>query len=248
MSQFIPESFLINNVYTPFYIPPKKNIFNCQDNCTIETGLNGLESTINIENNGEAVIPFIDLSRYDVETKGWFWYDSDGFPLRLKRHSNGIDWALTPLYEFSQYYGMELTIDPNNLMYNQFGKNLGFYTLVTSPITDVKVYSGSPIVLELFGKVVKDMTDYDTLSTDITLTNLNSEINKEFYYNSQLNKIYTNQNLTSFDLTQVKIYFFNTINSVKVKCVLSGNSGMNNYSTPTVDYYIAKLHGQYLKG
>jgi hypothetical protein len=246
MNQFIPESFLLNNVYTPFYIPPKKNIFNCQDNCTIETGLNGLQSTINIENNGDPIIPFMDLSKYDSETKDWFWYDEDGFPMRIQR--SGDNWVLIPLYEFSRYYGLQLIIDPNNLMYNQYGKNLGFYTLVISPVADVKVYCGRPIIVELFSKVVKDLTDYDTFSTDITLTNLNTEINKEFYYNLQLNKIYTNQNLTSFDLSQVKIHFFSTVNSVKVKCVLSGNSGMNNYSTPTVDYYIAKLHGQYLKG
>lgn len=248
MSALIPESFLLNNVYTPFYVPPKKKIFNCQDNSTLETGFNGIQSTINIEDKGTEVIPFIDMSRYDAETKDWFWYDNEGFPMRIVKGADG--WVLSSIYTFSQYYNINLSFDPNVLMYDQYGKNLGFYSMATNPNTgeQIKVYTGRPIVLEIFSKVVKDLTDYSTLSTDVSLTSINTEINKEFYYNSQLNKIYTNQNLSGFNLSQIKIYFFDTINSVKVKCLLSGNSGMNNYSTPTVDYYIAKLHGQYLKG
>lgn len=253
MNTFIPESFLLNNIYTPIYISPKKEIYNCNDNCTIETGINGVQSTINIENAGVQVIPFLDMSKYDAETKDWFWYDEDGFPLRIQRHSDAVRWVLIPQYDFSQYAGHELTFNPDSLMYDQYGKNLGFYSLITEidgipANVTIKVYSGRPIVLEIFSKVIKDITDYSSFSSDITLTNLNTDANKEFYYNIQLNKIYTNQNLTSFDLSQIKIHFFTTINSVKIKCVLSGNSGMNNYATPTVDYYIAKLHGQYLKG
>jgi hypothetical protein len=251
MNQFIPNFFLLNNIYTPFYVPPKKNIFNCLDNCTIETGFNGLLSTINIEDQGNSIIPFIDISKYDYETKDWFWYDSEGFPLRIEKVQDY--WILIPQYSFGRYYGNQLTFNPNNLMYDQYGKNLGFYSLVThidnTPTeSDIKVYSGRPIILEIFGKVIKDMTDYNNLDSEIVLTEYNTESNKEFYYNFQLNKLYTNQNLNEFDFSQIKVHFFSTINSVKIKCVLSGNSGMNNYSTPTVDYYIAKLHGQYLKG
>jgi len=245
---FTPESLLLNNIYTPFYVPPKKNIYNCLDNCTIETGLDGLQSTINIENNGTKITPFIDMSKYDLETKDWFWYDSEGFPLRIRREDD--TWLLSSVYSFGLYYTTTLSFNPEVLMYDQYGKNLGFYSLATDTNTseEIKVYSGRPIMVEIFSKPIKDLTDYSIFSTDTTFTSINTDSNKEFYYNSQLNKIYTNQNLTSFDLSQVKIYFFSTINSVKIKCLLSGNSGMNNYATPIVDYYVAKLHSQYLKG
>jgi hypothetical protein len=253
MIEYTPESILLNNIYIPFYIIPKKRILNANDNLKIETGLNGLKSVITLCDGENPINPFIDISKYDTETKDWFWYDSEGLPLRISRHSNGVDWTLTSLYKVGKYYNKKLTFNPDVLLYNQFGKNLGFYSKVTAiddiaTTDDIKVYSGRPIFLELFGSVVKDVTDYDTFNTDITLIDIKANSNKEFYYDNIINKLYTNQNLAGFDQSQIKLHCFITYNSIKIKCLMSGNSGLKSYSTPTVDYYIAKLHGQYLKG
>ena len=253
MINYYPDSMLLNNIYIPTYVQPKKIVLNCLDNLSIETGLNGLQSTINLANNNQNISPYLDLSRYDPETKDWFWYDEEGFPLRIIRHLDGTKWCLSPIYNISKHYGSLLTFDPFSLEYNAQGQNLGFYSKVTeidnsSDIPEIKVYNGRPIILNLASKITTDLTDYSTFNNDVVLTDYNIDSNREFFYNLQLNKLYTNQNLTSYDLSKVEVYCFVTTNSVKVKCLLSGNSGMNNFATPAIDYYIAKLHGQYLKG
>ena len=253
MINYYPDSFLLNNVYIPFYIKPNKNILNCKDNLSIETGINGLQSTINLFNNESNFVPFIDISKYDSDTKSWFWFDEEGFPLRISRHTDGIKWVLKPMFNISRLFGSSLTFDPESLMPSDNGPNLGFYSIITEineipSDLGIKVYNGSPIILRITGKTVKDLTDYNTFNNDINLSDYNTDANREFYYNLQLNKIYTNQNLTSYDVSKIELYCFITINKVKIKCLLSGNSGMNNYATPAIDYFIAKLHGQYLKG
>lgn len=249
---FIPDSFLINNIYLPFYEKPKETIFNSDSQLKIETGANQLKSVISIREDEKDVIPFIDLSMYDSETRGWFWFDSEGFPLRGNFDDDGY-LVLSPIYPVSRYYGQLLIIEPNILLLDKSNnrKNLGWYSEVSRiDYSDFegekpKVYIGSPMMLRINNQLAKDRTDYYNFNNDMSLTNFRIEGNIEFFYNSQLNKIYTNQDLTG---ASIELYFLRTNQIVKVKSILASNNGMNSYVTPTVDYYIAKLHGQYLKG
>lgn len=249
---FLPDSFLINNIYLPFYERPRVTIFNSDSQLKLETGVNQAKSVISIQEDGKNVIPFIDISKYDVDSRDWFWYDDEGFPMRGYIDYNNL-FCLTPLYSVSRYYGKILIIDPKIIKKDTspLSKNLGWYSNVDMidfvPITmnAPKVYVGSPLILTVDDQVVTDMTDYYTFNNDISLTTFKVEGNLQFFYNSQLNRIYTNQDLTG---SKIELYFYRTQQNVKIKAVLSSNNGMNAFVTPTVDYYISKLHGQYLKG
>jgi hypothetical protein len=254
MFNFTPDSFLLNNVYFPFYNRPKKTIFNAENQLVIETGINQTQSVISIKEDDKEVIPFIDLSRYDSETRSWFWYDEEDFPLRIVK--NGDTWQLVSIYPVSRYYGKTIIFDPNSLEYNKYnvGKNLGWYSIINTlngedvSSQKLKIYNGNPFILTINSLPLTDLTDYYKFKNDLSLINFKTSDNKEFFYNTQLNRLYTNQNLNSFDVSNIEFYFFRNIQSIKVKIALSSNTGMSSYTTPTVDYYIAKLHGQYLKG
>lgn len=240
MEAYIPDSLLLNNVYIPFYVPPVKKIHNCRDDYTLEMDGNGVTSIINL--NNELPIPYFDTSKYDIETRDWFWYDRSGLPFRMTK--SGSDWVLNSVYGVGEFRGDTLVIDPTTLKYDSYGKILGFYV----DINGNKFYTGAQLILEIGGYIVKDQTNYYGNQTETILTNLNTDVNKEFYYSFNMNKIFTNQNLLLSDPAQIKIYMYTLSNSLSVKCRTRGNYGMNNYITPTVDYYIAKLHGQLLKG
>lgn len=252
MDAYIPDSILLNNIYIPFYVPPTKKIYNAKDHFTLELDSNGIYSIINLTNN----VPYIDYSRIDNETKDWFWYTSEGFPFRIERNSDGIRWQLTSIYNIGDYSTVKLIFNPKIQSYDSYGKELGFYSVVSSQIDslgvetalDINVYNGKQIIFEIAGNILTDQTNYFNIQEESTLTNLNPDINKEYYYNFNLNKIYTNQNLSLYDASQIKIYTYSVTNSVDIKCRLKSNYGMNNYITPVVDYYIAKLHGQLFKG
>jgi len=241
MEAYIPDTLLLNNIYIPFYIPPTKQIYNCKVDYTLEIDGNGITSIINL--NNDFPVPFFNISRYDVECRDWFWYDRSGLPFRLVK--SGSDWKLTSVYRVGEFKDDQtLIIDPTSLRYDSYGKELGFYSLVNGN----KFYTGAQLILEIGGYIVKDQTNYYGNQMETILTNLNTDVNKEFYYSFNLNKIFTNQNLSFVDPAQIKIYMYNLSNSISIKSRTKGNYGMNNFVTPTVDYYIAKLHGQLLKG
>lgn len=252
--RYIPDTLLLNHVYVPFFSNPIKKIYTCdKDFVQLESGPNGVVSIIplvkTVDGNEEPVVPFIDLTRYDVETKDWFWYDSDNFPFRIS-YNNGYDWNLNSIWNFGQYYGHTLTFNPKRL-YNG-GLESGFYSEVTKydgeESADIRVYTGAPIILTINENIVTDKTNYDGTIINPVLTQMNVEINKEFYYDINTNKIYTNQNLAGINPSQIKIYFETIPNSISVKCRMKGNMGEDLYTTPTIDYYVVKLNGQYLKG
>lgn len=241
---------LLNNSYIPFYINPEKKVYNCATDFTqFEIGNNGLTSVISLVNTeGNSIIPFIDLSKYDSETKDWFWYDNNNFPLRLSYY-NGEEWNLNYIWNFVQNYNRTYSFNPKVL---SNGGESGFYSTSYYYIEDAiyykDVFIGSPIIMTINEEIVYDKTIYSSNDVDPNLTILNSTNNKEFYYNPDTNKVYTNQNLTGSDPAQIKLYFKTLPNNVSVKCRMMGNYGDNSYLTPTVDYYLIKLNGQYLKG
>jgi len=255
MATYIPNSTLLNHVYIPFVQPAKLQIFTvANDFPDLETGPNGFPSVINFNktnanNSVEEIFPFIDLSKFDSETKDWFWYDDIGFPYRIIRDSTGLAWELIPIWDFGKYIGSTITFTPETpLKREEGGNNLGFYSPSTIDTETVNMYTGSPIILTINGEVVKDRTIYGQTNANFNLTDLGVEDNKEFYYNSALNRIYTNQNLNEFDSAQIKIYCYTVSQEVSIKCRMKANQGKDAYVTPTVDYYIAKLDGQFLRG
>ena len=250
---YIPDTILLNHAYVPFYVDPIKKIYNCVDDFpNLEIGIDGLLSVINLESsiNGdpEQIIPFINMKKYDSESRDWFWYDSNNFPLR--RTYDGVNLNLTPIWEFASNYGHIYSINPKNLING--GNSSGFYSEVLTDngetVSDIKVYTGQPIILTLNEKVIYDKTIYGDYDTIPNLTQMNIENNPEFYYDIDTNKIYTNQNLAGIDPAQIKLYFDVIPNTISVKCRMRGNVGEELFSTPTVDYYLVKLNGQYLRG
>ena len=250
---YIPDTLLLNHAYIPFFVSPIKKVFDCyKDFNALEVGSNGLLSVIplssNINDQVEQIIPFIDMKKYDSETKDWFWYDSDNFPLRIYKLND--DWVLKPIYEFANNYNHKYTFDPKKLI-NDWNQS-GFYsTIIKDNDTSsqgINVYTGQPIILTIKENIVTDKTIYGESNTTPILTEFNTNSNQEFYYDFNSNKIITNQNLAGIDSSQIKIYFDIIPNSISVKCRMKSNLGENNFSTPTVDYYIIKLNGQYLRG
>jgi hypothetical protein len=250
---YLPESVLLNHVFIPFYQLPVKQIFNCSEHFkALEIGPNGLTSVINlsIENtdgNNELIFPFINLSKFDTETKEWFWYDDQGFPYRIYR-TNDAEWAVSPMWDFGNYYDfLEKAFDPTDLLREEGGKELGFYANTFARPDSIKMYTGAPIIITINGEILADKTVYGQ-QTDYNLTSLMPEQNKEFYYDPSSNRIYTNQNLNEFDAKQIKIYCYTVSKEVSIKCRMKANQGKDAYMTPTVDYFITKLNGQYLRG
>jgi hypothetical protein len=249
--QYIPDTTLLNNIFLPFYVSPVKTIYNISKD-SLETGNNGIKSVINIE----TLFPYVHIQSFDYETKDWFWYDSDGFPFRIEKNMSLNCWQLRSIYNIGTYKDVILKIDPFNLSYDSSGKGLGFYTVVIGlidnynviePSLEIKMYSGQQIFVEIDGNILTDRTDYLNSMSDVKLTLLNTASNMEFYYNFLLNKIYTNQNLESYNLSDIKVYMYNTIQEISVKTSLLSNYGFNNVLTPVVDYYIVKLHGQLIR-
>lgn len=250
MAQFLPESSLLDHIYIPFFRDPVKRVENCSNFFThLEPDANGIFSIINlitdVEDGGtESVVPFIDIGKFDPETKDWFWFDGSGYPYRIKQSSTVEDgWALEAQWPLG-YFGTDLEFDPFVLDYAKDGKELGFYSLANS---DIRVFSGSPIFVTIEGKILSDKTVYGNENITTGLTSLNSEVNPEFYYDSITNKIYTNQNLLGVEPQNIKVYFYKSENTVSVKARLSSNAGGPASYTPIVDYYIVKLNGQYLR-
>jgi len=252
--EFIPNTILLNNIYIPFFTNSVKKVFNClNDFDQLEIGFNGVTSTISLSKQNEEeyqqIIPFINMSKYDAETKDWFWYDTNNFPFRLE-YIDGTSWKLNSVWEFGEYYGHNLSFNPKKLCNGSIES--GFYSELTGyddeAFLGVKFYSGRPIMITINEKILTDVTQYGNTENIPTLTQLNTETNKEFYFDPDTNKIYTNQNLLGVDPAQIKIYFETIPNSISVKCRMMSNYGENSYSTPTVDYYLVKLNGQYLRG
>lgn len=247
MSQFIPESSLPNHVYIPFYRKPIKKVKDCTYFKNIEIGSDGFLSIINLNDpDGNPVYPFIDIGNFDIETKSWYWLDIYGFPYRIYRDGSN-NWYLSALWNINNF-GKYLYFDPDDLLYDKNGHHLGFYSLSSSNDEEHRMYTSSPIIVTIEGKIIKDKTIYNGNTNTTSLTKLSSYLNPEFYYDSINNKIYTNQNLGGIDPSMIKIYYYESFDSVSVKCKMDANSGGDALYTPTIDYYILKLDGQHLRG
>lgn len=252
MDRFIPETTLLDNIYIPFYRSPEKRVKNCADYFThFETDNNGVTSIINLVTDTDddpmhPVVPFIDIGNFDTETKDWYYLDASGYPYRIfASDTSDTGWVLRALWPIN-YIDKDLDIDPNIVGYKSDGRGLGFYSNATLDGEDISMYTAAPIMVTIDGKALIDKTIYGDRDITTGLTDSNVELNPEFYYDYINNKIHTNQNLLAFDPKHIKVYFYESLNEVSIKARLSSNSGSDAYQTPVVDYYIAKLNGQFL--
>lgn len=234
--RFIPESYLPSVPYIPLHFVAQRRTLDAT-NFQYEIDSNGETSIIRLNTNGETLIPFVDLSKYDSETKDFFWYNPENdFPFRFLKSYN----TLENLYP-STYSGLVLSSDVT------FNKDtIRLEAEFTHSNGTVTFYKYSPLILTVNNQAYDDLSDYANFKSTDRLNKVDDTI-PEFYYDFD-SRIYTNQNFAGINPEQVRIHFFQVSdNSVTVKCRMSTNSGTDSYYTPRVNSYIVKLKGQSLR-
>lgn len=235
--RFIPESYLPNAPYIPFHFVAQPISLDAT-NFEYELDEIGQSSIIRLEMDDATLIPFVDLSKYDSETKDWFWYDiDDKFPYRYLKSTNRLENVYPSPYSDLIPTGV-FQFDKDNSQVRR--------DAVSSNGTIVTFFKYSPLILTVNNEAYTDLSDYSTFKPSNRLNKANSTI-PEFYYDFN-SRIYTNRNLAGVDPTQVKIHFFKiSDNSLQVKCRMSSNLGTETYYSPKVNHYIVKLKGQSLR-
>lgn len=246
--QFYPESYLPNAAYIPAYFQPVRYPLD-GTKLQFELDRTGQTSIIKLENNdGHKITPFIDLSKYDAESKDWLWYDDDGLYYRLTR-PDGVD-QLNNLYP-TRYSNITRVNDSLIFDRESFELSSSFSASYNESGEEVdgtySFYKYSPIIVTINNWPLMDISDYSNITASDRLNRVNPG-RPEFYYDFD-GRLYTNQNLAAGDPKNIKVYYFSAgQNSITLSCRLSTNAGSAGYYTPKVDNYIVKLKGQYLKG
>ncbi len=235
--RFIPESYLPTAPYIPSQFSAEPVSLDAT-NFEYELDELGQTSIIRLETDGNILIPFVDLNKYDAETKDWFWYDlTENFPYRYLKATNKLE----NMYP-SNYSGLTPTgvfyFDKDNIQLRR--------DAIASTGETVEFYKYSPLLLTVNNEAFTDLSDYSNFKPSDRLNKVDVIV-PEFYYDFD-SRIYTNRNLAGIAPTNVKIHFFKiSDNKVQVKCRLSTNLGTETYYTPRVNSFILKLKGQSLR-
>jgi len=248
-TKFIPYSSFLNDIYIPFYEKPKKMIDLKLTSSNIETDVNGMASIINLNIDQQKYIPFIDISKYDFTRKDWFYYNISGMPYRLTYNTS--NWLASPVYGVPDINGYTDSLNISNKFNKNVNVELGLYLDVTNSADSdntIQLYKGVPISVAIANAPLLDITNYNSPNIRPSLNIIKPNENREFYYDFDQNKLFTNQNLAGTDPINITIGFYITTNAVNIKCRLSANEISSSDVTPIVDYYIAKLSGQNLRG
>jgi len=245
---FIPETSLPNSLYVPFYVPSNRKVTTISE-FALESNAQGLQSIINLmDTGGKKIVPFFDLSKYDGERQQWMWEDADGLFYKLIYYEDQeFQYLSSDPYDIYIFSCVDLDRDIpiqifqpevyNNTAYANFNKRQ--YVTWNSE----NFYKYDPIQIIINGQRLTDITDYNGLS-QVPLNDIQTNSNREFYYNFIDNKIYTNQNMAGVQPNSVEIKFFTTVNTVQVMNKMATNIGTDSTYTPAIDYYIVKLNGQ----
>ena len=235
--RFTPESYLPSSPYIPSHFIPQIKSLDAK-NFEYEIDELGQRSIIKLEMDNNILVPFVDLNRYDSETKDWFWYDTvDNFPYRYLKATNKL---------VNMYPSKYSDLTPTGIFF--FDKDIKIiYRLAVTPNGEtVTFYKYSPLILTVNNEAYNDLTDYSNFKPSDRLNKVNNTIH-EFYYDFAA-RIYTNMNLAGIEPSNVKIHFFRVSdNKVQVKCRMSANLGAETYYTPRVNNFILKLKGQSLR-
>lgn len=235
--RFIPESYLPTAPYIPSHFIAQPVVLDAA-NFEYEIDERGQASIIRLMMDDNIVVPFVDLTKYDSETKDWFWYDIENkFPYRYNKSTNTLD---------SIYPSEYSSLVPTGVFYFNKESDQLRREAVSSTGVSVLFYKYSPLLLTENNEAYNDLSDYSTFKSSDRLNKTNSTV-PEYYYDFD-SRIYTNRNLAGIDPAQVKIHFFKiSDNSLQVKCRMSTNQGIETYYTPKVDHFIIKLKGQSLR-
>jgi len=233
---FIPESYLPTAPYIPAHCIPYRTSVDAA-NLEYELDELGQSSILRLMLLDKFIIPFIDLSNYDTETKSWLWFETaSNFPYRYNKKDN----TLTCLY-----LNTIIRISSISPIYFDRDSTQLKRDVIISDNETLTFNIYSPLILTINNEYINDISDYSTFKNNPKLDKVSSTV-PEFYYDFN-SRIYTNKNLAGSDPSQIKIYYFKVSdNDLKVKCRMSTNLGTVAYYTPKVDHYIIKLKGQSL--
>ena len=245
---------IINNLYatslvtTSINIPNEIgiNILSTEDNTLVNDKNfkiiqddNGVNSIIEFD-----IIPYIDFSKYDNDRRMFYQIDKYDSIWRLYLPGDyiiEID-EINPIYshyKHSYYYSME------NIFKKKYPTRLksGYGTTEEErqDLEDLQLTQYKPIRISVLGQELEDVTDY-SFNVVSTLNFVNSNINKQFYLKG--NKIYSNIDFLFYNIQDINITYYSTIDNLIVTCIMDTNASNYSNYTPIVDYYILKLTGQ----
>ena len=247
-------STIINNLYGTSLITTSVNLAKEYDLTLVSTenktlvndsnyrilqDANGVNSIIEFD-----IVPFIDFNNYDNERRMFYSVDKYGSAWRVYKYGDYVI-ELNEIFK-NQWYYKSLTYFS---MENLFKKNVGNIDFINDnePLTgsaylselDIKTYK--PISIKVQNQEVVDVTDY-VFNVIPILNFVNTENNKQFYFKG--NRIYSNIDFLTYNIDDIDISYFRTIDSLNVTCVLDANAFNYSNYTPVVDYYMLKLTGQ----
>lgn len=253
--EFIPESSLLNNIYVPNYSEPEL-IAKQLNSLDTEVDINGVRSIIKLSKDDQYFSPFIDMSKFDIDSKDWYWYTYTSFnspttgfiPYKINISGNVVTFNSVLGYRDDLDLGGYSSFSKSTVYNFKFdiNKRVIYFPSSRADFQIVSKFQYRPIIITINGQPLTDLTDYGNLTTDIALSPIDSS-KTEFYYNFE-DKLYTNQNLDGLDPDSVTIYYYQNLQTISVKTRIRSNTGRSSYYTPTIDYFIVKLNGQYLKG
>ena len=245
VTTFTPESYLPEFAYIPLFQKPKHESYTISDFQT-ELDKNGIPSIIRlIDSEGNRITPFIDLSKFDADTKSFYWYDAvDNLPFRLydRRYDLGTFLSVYPSIRTGDHPDVMITNEQYDDVSGVWVSGSIYYLTGVNNV----FYRYSPIIVVSNNIPYSDLTDYANMTVKDNLDR--NTTNLQFYYDFE-ERIYTNQNLVGVNPASFIIKLYSVgINEVNVKCVMSSNSDNRPRTTPVIDDYILKLKGQYLRG
>lgn len=247
VTTFTPESYLPGFVYIPLFFKPTQKSYTLND-FQLELDSNGVSSIIRlVDSDGLRVTPFIDINKYDSETKDWFWYDGvDNLPFRFTQKTSANIGSFKNMYP-SVNTGLKTNMSIGLPQYSDVsGVWISGYGSTTNATLNNIFIKYMPIILIADNIPFTDISDYSNISVNDNLDKMTT--NPQFYYDFE-ERIYTNKDLAGYNPGDIKIIIYSVgVNEVAVKCVFGSNSDERSRYTPIIDDYILKLKGQYLRG
>jgi len=242
-------SSIINNLYGTSLITTSINIAKEYDITLLSTENKTLINDINYriisDNNGINsiiefdTVPFIDFNNYDNERRMFFNIDKYGSLWRVYKYGDYVI-ELDAIFT-NQWNNNSLTYFSMENLFKNVTDYINDFENKKEYLVDLNIKQYQPIYISVRNEELKDITDY-AFNINPTLNFINPENNKQFYIKG--NKIYSNIDFLTYNIDDINISYYRTIDSVNVTCVLDANSSNYSNYTPVVDYYMLKLTGQ----
>lgn len=232
-----PDSAILTSLFIPFYFEPKilstiDNTLAIDDNIVFDQDSTGQTSIIRFNS-----IPYIDLKLYDYNRKKY--YSTDQYDNRWRVYEPG-EWVI----ESEEYWNEDLTYSAYVSVDGLFNGDV--ISGDNDSLSEFIIKQFNPITIKLNGIQVTDISDYSGDRNIITkLDVIDPTNNKEFYYDKN-KSIYTNQDLSLYDVDDIDITYYVNIKDINIHCRMNTNVTNLSSNTPIVDFYLIKLLGQNL--